>query len=290
MEIQIYNPTQGQPLPPVKWNYEEVRQWIKDGLSKYEGLVYDESRMADAKKDRANLNKLAQAIDAKRREMKQLYLEPYEEFEAQAKELTAMVKDQAAQIDAQVKAYETQKKEEKRQMIEAELYAPMIGNLSELVPYDRLHEARWLNVTVSVGAISEELAKKIDRIAAGLDSIGKLDMAPDLVAHARDVFLKDFDLAAAISDTERIKKQREAIAKLDAEMAAQKAAGASFAPESVNTPTKKQKTDTAQQGAPAKMYEVVFRVYVTREQLKSLGDFMQANGIKPERVPMPEQF
>ena len=112
MEIQIYNPTQGQPLPPVKWNYDEVRQWIKDGLARYEGLVYDESRMADAKKDRATLNKLAQAIDAKRREMKQLYLEPYEEFEAQAKELTVMVKDQAAQIDAQVKAYETQKKEE----------------------------------------------------------------------------------------------------------------------------------------------------------------------------------
>ena len=73
-------------------------------------------------------------------------------------------------------------------------------------------------------------------------------------------------------------------------MAAQKAAGASFAPESVNTPTQKQKTDTAQHGAPAKMYEVVFRVYVTREQLKALGDFMQANGIKPERVPMPEKF
>lgn len=290
MEIQIYNPTQGQPLPPVKWNYAEVKQWITDGLAKYEGLVYDESRMADAKKDRATLNKLAQAIDAKRREMKQLYLEPYEEFEAQAKELTAMVKDQAAQIDAQVKAYETQKKEEKRQMIEAELYAPMIGNLAELIPYDRLHEARWLNVTCSVGTISEELAKKIDRIAAGLDSIGKLDMTPDLVAHARDVFLKDFDLAAAISDTERIKKQREAIAKLDAEMAAQKAAGAISTQDSVNTRPQSEKAHTEPQGATSEKIELVFRVYVTREQLKNLGDFMRANGIKPERVPMPERF
>lgn len=284
MEIQIYNPTQGQPLPPVKWNYDEVKQWIADGLARYEGIVYDESRMADAKKDRATLNKLAQAIDAKRREMKQLYLEPYEEFEAQAKELATMVKDQAGQIDAQVKAYETQKKEEKRQMIEAEIYAPLIGSLAGIIPYDRLHEARWLNVTCSLGTIGEELARKIDRISAGLDSIGKLDMAPDLVAHARDVFLKDFDLAAAISDTERIKKQREALAQRDAAEAVQKAAGATFTQDSVNTRPQSEKAHTEPQGATERIMVVDFRVRVTRAQLKALGDFMRANDIKPERL------
>lgn len=284
MEIQIYNPTQGQPLPPVKWNYEEVRQWIKDGLSKYEGLVYDESRMADAKKDRANLNKLAQAIDAKRREMKQLYLEPYEEFESQAKELTAMVKDQAAQIDAQVKAYETQKKEEKRQMIEAELYAPMIGSLSELVPYNRLHEARWLNVTCSIPTISEELGKKIDRIISGLDSIKSLDLPPELASHARDVFLKSFDLADAIKDTERKRLLMEAIEKHNASESAQNAAQGDFNSGSVNTATNSQKADTAQSGANLEEVVVEFRVKTTRAKLKALGEYMRANGIRPERI------
>jgi hypothetical protein len=284
LEIQIYNPTQGQPLPPVKWNYDEVRQWIKDGLAKYEGLVYDESRMADAKKDRANLNKLAQAIDAKRREMKQLYLEPYEEFESQAKELTAMVKDQAAQIDAQVKSYETQKKEEKRQMIEAELYAPMIGSLSELVPYNRLHEARWLNVTCSIPTISEELGKKIDRIISGLDSIKSLDLPPELASHARDVFLKSFDLADAIKDTERKRLLMEAIEKHNASESAQNAAQGDLNFGSVNTATNDQKADTAQSGANLEEVVVEFRVKTTRAKLKALGEYMRANGIRPERI------
>lgn len=284
MEIQIYNPTQGQPLPPVKWNYDEVRQWIKDGLAKYEGLVYDESRMADAKKDRANLNKLAQAIDAKRREMKQLYLEPYEEFESQAKELTAMVKDQAAQIDAQVKAYETQKKEEKRQMIEAELYAPMIGSLSDLVPYNRLHEARWLNVTCSIPTISEELGKKIDRIISGLDSIKSLDLPPELADHARDVFLRSFDLAEAIKDTERKRLLMEAIEKHNASESAQNSAQATFGFGNVNTATNEQKANTAQSDAKSEEVVVDFRVRTTREKLKALGEYMRANGIRPERI------
>ena len=154
MQIEVYNPAQGQPLPPVEWNYTEVKQWVKDGLARYEGVVYDESQMAEAKKDRANLNKLAQAIDAKRREMKQLYLQPYEEFEAQAQELTGMIKEQANAIDAQVKAFENFRKQEKRERIEAELYGSMIGNLAEVVPYDRLHEARWLNVSCSMGTVA----------------------------------------------------------------------------------------------------------------------------------------
>ena len=67
MEIQVYNPTQAQPLPAVKWNYLEVKQWVEDGLQAYKGRVYTNDTITEAKKDRANLNKLAAAIDAKRK-------------------------------------------------------------------------------------------------------------------------------------------------------------------------------------------------------------------------------
>ena len=142
MQIEIYSPANNQPLPPVEWNYTAVKQWVEDGLEAYKGRVYTEETIAMAKKDRANLNKLADAIDGKRKEMKAMYLRPYEEFEAQAKELTAMVKAQSAQIDAQVKAYDESRKQEKLERIKAELYTPMIDNLAGLVPYDRLHDPK----------------------------------------------------------------------------------------------------------------------------------------------------
>lgn len=287
MEITVYNPTQGQPLPPIEWNYPEVKQWVTDGLARYEGVVYDESQMAEAKKDRANLNKLVQAIDAKRREMKQLYLSPYEEFETQAKELTGMIKKQAEAIDAQVKAYEAARKQEKRDRIEAELYTAMIGNLAELVPYDRLHETRWLNATCSMGTVAEELGKKIDRIISGLDSIIKLDMDNDLVEHTRDVFLRDFDLAAALADTDRLKKQREAVKKALPPETPQNGAGAKMRPEHENIPpniSNRTEGEICGKSAEETIHVVDFRIRATASQLKALKQAMNEIGIKPEKI------
>ena len=287
MEITIYNPAQGQPLPPVEWNFPEVKKWLEEGLAKYEGVVYDESQMAEAKRDRANLRKLADAIDAKRREMKQLYLQPYEAFETQAKELTGMIKNRVQDIDAQVKAVEAFKKKEKRERIEAELYTPMIGSLAELVPYDRLHETRGLNVTCSMGTVGDELGAKIDRIIGGLDSISKLDMPDDLREHARDVFLSTFDLAAALSDTDRIKKHREAVARCIPSETRQNVPQSTLASDHAETPPLSQKrAEGANEGNGEAdgAHVVEFRVRATAAQLRALRAAMNEIGIKPERI------
>ena len=273
MEIQIFNPTQAQPLPPVQWNYDEVKQWVEDGLARYKGVVYDDTQIAIAKTDRANLNKLAAAIDAKRKEMKALYLQPYTEFEAQAKELTEMVKAQVAEIDAQVKAFDNFRKEEKQAQIIAEIYTPMIGNLAELVPYDRLHNPKWLNVTMSMSAIGEEMARTVDNICNGLNAINQLGLAPDVSAQVKRVFMRTFDLAAAIAEKERILAEREKLERYQAAQQAQSAPTPAENPDRENTAPAEEKT-----------YTVTFRIHATKAQLDSLGAFMKSINIKPEKV------
>ena len=294
MEIQILTPTQAQPLPPIKWNYSEVKAWIEDGLARYKGVVYDESQIAEAKKDRANLNKLVQALDAKRKEMKALYLNPYEEFEAQAKELIAMVKEQSAAIDMQVKAYDDRRREEKLEKIKTECYAPLIGNLDKLVPYDKLHDPKWLNVTCSAGTIATEMARKIENIVSGLDAIDKMGLAPELAERIKGVFLKRFDLAAAIAEKERIEKEQAALAEYEArKRAAQAEQNAPVAEQTAHNP--EQKYTPPEPAAPVrsqqnsteageKIHTVVFRIHVTAAQLHGLGAYMRVNNIRPERV------
>lgn len=294
MEIQILTPTQAQPLPPIQWNYEEVKAWIKDGLARYKGVVYDESQIAEAKKDRANLNKLVQALDAKRKEMKALYLNPYEEFEAQAKELISMVKEQAAAIDMQVKAYDDRRREEKLEKIKTECYAPLIGNLDKLVPYDKLHDPKWLNVTCAAGTIATEMARKIENIVSGLDAIDKMGLAPELAERIKGVFLKRFDLAAAIAEKDRIEKEQAALAEYEAKQRAAKAEQTAPAaehtahnPEQKYTPPEPAAPAVERQSAPATdetIHTVVFRIRVTAAQLHGLGAYMKANNIRPERV------
>lgn len=284
MQIEIYSPTNGQPLPPVQWNYSEVKKWLEDGLSAYKGRVYTEDTVTEAKKDRANLNKLADAIDTKRKEMKATYLEPYALFETQAKELTAMVKTQVAEIDAQVKAFEAFKKEQKLETIKTELYAPMIGNLAGLIPYERLHEIRWLNVTVNLPTVAEEMARKIDKITAGLSAIDTLDLDSDIAVQVKDVFLKNFDLAAAIAEKNRLVYQKAELERLKAAPTipvAEQPAAVEYTPAEPEKPAAAQAiTDETEE----KIHTVTFRIHVTASKLKLLGDFMRANGIRPERV------
>lgn len=299
MEIQILSPTQAQPLPPVQWNYEEVKQWVQDGLSRYKGVVYDETQISLAKTDRANLNKLAAAIDAKRKEMKAVYLQPYAEFEAQAKELTELVKTQVAEIDAQVKAFDNFRKEEKQAQIIAEIYSPMIGNLAELVPYERLHNSRWLNVTMSMGAIGEEMSRTIGKIVDGLKAIDNMVLDQATTERVKSVFLENFDLAAAISEKVRIETARAQYERYKAAQQAQDAprvldasdpdAFAKARPGDVirfGGPGCETATAEPQEGPAINetILTVTFRIHVTKAQLDALGAFMKANGIKPERV------
>lgn len=283
MEIQILSPTQAQPLPPVEWNYAEVKQWVQDGLSRYKGVVYDDTQIALAKTDRANLNKLAAAIDAKRREMKAVYLQPYAEFDAQAKELTEMVKKQVAEIDAQVKAFDNFRKEEKLAKIKAEIYTPMIGDLAELIPYEKMHNPKWLNVTASMAAIGADMAAMVDKIIGGMKYIDMLALAPDVADRVKSAYLRNFDLSEATAEVERIKAERE---KLERYQAAQSGPTAAENAAGKNTPATEEKP-AAPQEQPAieeKTYSVTFRIQATKAQLDALGAFMKSHGIRPERV------
>ena len=284
MEIQIFNPTQAQPLPEISWNYAELKQQLEAGLANYKGLAYSDDQIGEAKKDRAKLNKLADAIDGKRKEMKALYLRPYEAFEAQAKELVGMVKATVREIDDQVKAYEAARKEEKLRAIQ-EQYRAMIGDLAELAPYERLHNPRWLNATAGMGAICQELGNKIDRFSAGLTAFVGLQLPPELAWPVKGIFLRDFDLAAALAEKDRLQRQQEELARYEAVRAAQANQMPPAAPAAPTAPIATQSAPRPEESPTAEeIFTVDFRIRATRVQLQGLKQSMINLGIKPERI------
>lgn len=286
MQIEIYAPTQSQPLPPIEWNYPELKKWVEDGLAAYKGRVYTDDNIGMAKQDRANLNKLADAIDTKRKEMKAVYLEPYAEFETQAKELTALVKAQADEIAAQIKAYDDFRKAEKQTQITT-LYFDKIGDLAALVPYERLHNPKWLNVTTSMAAIDDELTVRIDSIRAGLATIDKVGIDSEIVGQIKSLFLKSFNLAAALAEVERIEKERAELERINAAKSAPAPVSAEKTTEQEYTPAEPENggvTRYSDGNTAEPIHTVTFRIRVTKSKLALLGDFMRANGIVPERV------
>lgn len=280
MQIEIYNPAQGQPIPAIEWNYPEVKKWLEDGLSAYKGRIYTEDTIAQAKKDRANLNKLADAIASKRREMKGVYLRPYEEFEGQTKELEGMVKAQSAEIDAQVKAFDEARKDEKLEHIK-ERYAAVMDNLAAMVPYEKIHDKRWLNVTTSMALIEMEIAEKAEGVRAALASIDALGLPDDIVARVKSVYLDRLDLAAALAEKDRIDREKQAMADYEA---AKKAAAEREVAEQATNAVPHEALGYAANEAPD-LVTVDFRIHATREQLTALKSFLIDNSIKYGPVP-----
>lgn len=284
MQIEIYAPTQNQSMPLVDWNYEAVKQWVQSGLEAYKGRVYTDDSIGQAKADRANLNKLSKALDGKRKEIKAMYLEPYNLFEQQAKELTTMVAQQSKEIDVQIKAYDERRKGEKLEKIKAELYAPAIGDLAELVPYEKLHDPKWLNVTAAMSTIASELSEKIDSISAGLAAIGNLALPEDVAAQVKGVFLECGNLSEAIIAKDKIMDERE---RLERYQAAQEAAGSNEALGCENTLPQEKKAAEVNLADESEVeaMQIDFRVWVTRPQMLALREFLMNNNIEYGKVP-----
>lgn len=283
MQLEIYSPAEGQPLTPVSWNFPELKRWLEDGLAAYKGRIYDESMIREAKKDAANLRKLAAAIDSKRKDMKARYLEPYAAFEAQAKELTGMIDTQVAEIAAQINAFDEARKAEKLEHIKL-LYKEIMGDLSEMVPYEKVHNKRWLNATATMSAIEGDIIEKAESIRAALASIDALGLPDDMAGQVKAVYLDKLDLAAALAERERIEHKQKALADYEARMQMQQEAQCKAGDRPAPQEVPRDALGYAEDETP-ELITVDFRIRATREQLADLKAFLIDRKIKYGPVP-----
>ena len=277
MQIEIYKPHEGDNVQAVEWNYAELKQWLTDGLALYKGRVYADGQIADAKKDAAELRKLAAAIDGKRKDMKKKFLAPYEEFEAQAKELTGLIQAQVDEIAAQIKAHDEEVKAEKLEQIRAK-YVEIFGDLAPLVPFERIQNPKWLNVTYRMGQIEAELTVRAGTIRAELRTIDDLDLDAELAAQVKHVYLETLELSRALAAKGRIEAERARLAEYERRQASQSAPEARVAPaysEAAQVKGTAPAADMAQT-----RYTVRFWARGTEVQIRGLKEYIKGNGIE----------
>lgn len=228
MEFRLINPTEDGFLRRIQWNKEELEAAVRAKIAGYENVVYTEENIKAAKNDRAELNKLIKAIEERRKQVKNIINEPYAVFEAELKEITALINEPVALIDQQVKAFEEKQKEEKKAAIKA-TYDENIGDLAEVLPFEKIFDSRYLNQTYKLATAQKEIVDKIDTVKTDLETIDSLDSKYKL--NAKDVYIKTLDLSKALADLEekleadkRRKAEEEAERKRQEEIRKQKEA------------------------------------------------------------------
>lgn len=300
MQMIIQSPTDGQQMPSVAWNYEEVKSGVAASLAQYKDRAYTPDSIRGAKSDRAALNKLKAAIAAKRQEMKAQYLHPYEEFERQCKEIETMIVEVSSAIDAQIKAFEADEAARKKEII-ALYFEEHVGTLAPYVSLNSIWNARWLNKTYSMALIQEEIERNLEIIGTSLQTI-RSNCGEDVDACIEAYISNRYDLNAALAKHQKLEAVRGAervrkLAELEARLTGSAPQGE--APAAETPPAPGQETATQPQPAPVTgnanpapdpveetpLIQMDFRVICTRPQLMALGAYMKQHGIRYGRVP-----
>lgn len=186
MEIRLVNPTEDGFLQKIDWNKAELEANVRSIVEAYQGLVYTEDTVSDAKNDRAALRKLLNEIEDRRKLVKKKCMKPYEVFENDLKDVTVLIKEQISIIDGQVKEYENGVKEEKKARLQ-DVYAETIGELAEVLPFERVFETQYLNVSFKESKAATEIQEKIQRVKSDLAAIDALDSKPyNILVDAED--------------------------------------------------------------------------------------------------------
>lgn len=307
MELRIISPQEGGFVKEISWNNEELKKEISAKMADYKGLVFTDETIREAKKDRADLNKLKTAFEDERKRIKKLCMDPYNRFEQQVKEVIALIDEPIRMIDTQIKEVDEKKREQKRREIE-ELFCSI--GFQPFVKLEQIWDHKWLNVSVSVGKIEEQMRNRMYQVSKDVLTIGRFQ---EFSFEAMEVYKKTLDLSQAIHEGQRLADLQKRKAEYEAEQrrkADQRAAEEKRRLEELEEEGKHadqekekeqesctkqapvegprepvQSQDAVEPGQGSKMHVIDFRVTATAEQLQALKEFLVNNRIQYGPVP-----
>ena len=286
----------------IDFNFEEVKAWLSENLSVYRNMVVTEDAIAAAKTDKAKIRKISSAISEQRIAVKKRYLEPYQVFEANMKELSGMCDEASKNIDDQLKKFDEQRKAQKRNDL---LAFYQTQNAPAWLTFERIENPRWMNVTFSMDEAQKEITEKVNAVNADVESISGFDaeFADEMLLEYR----KTLNVSGAIQrgnelrrmkqERERRRAEQEAAEKArtaEREEAERRRAEAAIAAKQASEAAEmaEQAEELTQEPAEQPEEEPVqildFRVYVTQEQKIALRDWLKENKIRVTRVPRYE--
>lgn len=173
VEFRITSDLQEIRKQAITTNYADVKAWVDGVAEQYRSIVVTEDGVQAAKQDRANLRKLQANIDQVRKECRAAALAVSAKTEANCKELVATLETAVQNLDTQAKAFETRRKEEKKNRLSA-YFDQAVCDMAEWLTFDDCFNPKWLNATYAESAAWMDIDAAIDRCRADLNAIRAL--------------------------------------------------------------------------------------------------------------------
>lgn len=253
-------------------NMSEVKEYALETKKYYENLVFTDEQIKEAKDERANINKAVKKVADYRKDIVDKFNKPLEEFVRNAKETESILKEASNSIDVQVKKYEEEEKQKKKSECE-ELFNQIIGDLSELITFEKTFDNKWLNKTTKMSEVEQDIKNVIEKVNMGLQAIKELNS--EFETELINTFLQDYDLSKAIMKNTQLKAQKEKLAKTEVAKEETKQ-------ETICEMVSKPVEDVEDERNIIKTYTLKITANYTK--MTALRKFMEINDIKFEKV------
>lgn len=277
------------PAPQAfTWNYEAIKEAALAKAKEYQGIIYGEADEAAMKRDRADLNRIINAIEDERKRIKKACMAPYETFEAQVKDVLQPLRGAVASIDAGLSEIERQYRNGKTELM-LRLYAKAYSDISDLVPFDRTVSEEYYKKAFSDKKLEKTYLEAADKTRHDLESLRSEVDTPYLAA-AIHAYMGARSLDDAHAEVFRLKKLDEAMEQRRQAEAQRKAEL-----EAVRAQKEKERAEAEAEvkaaeaeSSPAEVKPEEPRViafgpiicYGTKEQLLGMGNYIKEHGIR----------
>lgn len=194
-------------------NFEELKKNVTEKLQHYNNLVIEKDGIKQAKADKANLNKLADAIDNRRKEIKKEYTQPITEFENKCKELVALIKEPVEAINSQIKAFEEEETKKKYSELKSH-FIEYAKDMVEVIEFDRILNPKWKNSSMKLSTLKAEIENDVNKVRDDIEILkNECGISTFAAAVINEYCKNNYSMSKALIYSAELKRQSEIQAK-----------------------------------------------------------------------------
>ena len=207
-ELQV---TVNQTPGVITWNFDELKNALAAQMDEYKAVVYTDDTIAAAQADVASLRKLSKAVNARKIEIKNKCLEPYEIIEKQAKELIGLIDEPIQLISEKIDDYEKRRraaKKEKIMQVMSDAFADLPADIRKRLEC-KTYDSRWENKTATEKSYRDAIRQAHDETVDALRILGNVD--EDFRETVMTVYKVDLNMTAAMMKAQELQRQKEIV-------------------------------------------------------------------------------
>lgn len=207
----------------IQANFDSLESFMDSTIAQYDGWepsADNKNDLDSIKAVKKEFKGIIDGIETRRKEVNRAYTPPLDAFNARCKAIVDKGKAFYEKLrDVEREADDYYKAEKKNEL--REHYEAFAGMLLDVVPYEKIHDDKWLNKTTNIQAAKLEIEDKVQKIAGDREAIK--DMHLEFENDALTVFYQTLDFGEAIKYARKLEEDKRKVEEMEAELARQSA-------------------------------------------------------------------